>query len=171
MYKLVVIFCDISIYKMKHAQVIFRHNKKRLFFAYSWRQILGKTWRLQLRNHSNCVKRINKKTHALQGCIPVGCVPPACWLYPSMHCWGSVPAQGGLPGLGRVPAPGGVPTGGVYLPVGGTCLERVYLPRGVYLPGGYLPRYSPTPCKQNDWQTGVKTNLRKLRLRAVKMKK
>ena len=37
MYKLVVITCDISIYKKKHAQVIFRHNKKktilRIFMA------------------------------------------------------------------------------------------------------------------------------------------
>ena len=29
-----------------------------------------------------------------QECIPVGCVPPACWLYPNMYC-GGVSAQGG----------------------------------------------------------------------------
>ena len=47
-----------------------------------------------------------------QECIPAGCVPPACWPYPSMHCTGvcvhpsmhwalgclprGVPAQGGV---------------------------------------------------------------------------
>ena len=35
-----------------------------------------------------------------QECIPVGCVPPACWPYPSMHCLG-VSAHGpGGRGLG-----------------------------------------------------------------------
>ena len=29
----------------------------------------------------------------IQECIPVGCVPPACWPYPSMHCAGGcIPA-------------------------------------------------------------------------------
>ena len=40
---------------------------------------------------------------------------------------------------------------GVYLP-GGVIAQGV----GVYLPGMYLPRYSPLR-EQNDWQTGVKT--------------
>ena len=102
-----------------------------------------------------------------QKCFPVGCVPPACWPYPSMHyvrgmyppggdctCLGGirareVPAQGGVPAW-EVPAlgvylpkgylPGAVPARGVPA-WGGTC-QGVYLPGG-YLLGGYLPRYSP----------------------------
>ena len=46
-----------------------------------------------------------------QECIPVGCVPPACWLYPSMLC-----PRGGV-------CPGGVCPGGVC---------RGGLPRGVW---------------------------------------
>ena len=87
-----------------------------------------------------------------QDCIPVWCVPPAFWPYPSMHCtgelgwglhaWGGgvpaegvgVPAQGVyLPGWylpGEVYLLGVVPSGGMYLPDG------VYLPRGMYLPRG-----------------------------------
>ena len=45
-----------------------------------------------------------------QECIPVGCVPPACWPYPSMHCTG---------GRGCIPActgQGGVCPGGVCIP-------------------------------------------------------
>ena len=115
-----------------------------------------------------------------QECIRVGCVPPACWLYPSMHCWG-VYLPRGVPAWGvylprAVPArgyylPGDVPARG-YLPRGCTCpggctCLGVYLPgsvpaqggvpawgctcRRVYLPGGYLPRSSP-PCIQNDRQ-------------------
>ena len=113
---------------------------------------------------------IQRETIPEQECIPVGCVPPACWPYPSMHCrgvylprvvyvpWGCT-CPGGLPAQG-----GGVPAQGGYLPRGGgvpawgcTC-QGVYLPRGwctclggvsargctcpgVYLPGGgYLPR-------------------------------
>ena len=29
-----------------------------------------------------------------QECIPVGCVPPACWPYPSMHCLGGCLPRG-----------------------------------------------------------------------------
>ena len=79
---------------------------------------------------------------------------------PSMRCFG-----------GGVPA-GGVLAQGVYLPggylPGGTCPEwgGVYLPGG----GGGVPVQVLPHCEQNDWQTGVKHNLRKLRLRAVKIK-
>ena len=37
------------------------------------------------------------------------------------------------------------------LTIGG---RGVYLPMGVYLPGGYLPRYSPPPW--TEWQKGAK---------------
>ena len=33
----------------------------------------------------------------VQVCIPVGCVPPACWPYPSMHCTGGCLTRGCLP--------------------------------------------------------------------------
>ena len=53
-----------------------------------------------------------KKLARKQECIPVGCVPPACWLYPSIHEGVCLPngvfAQGGLcPSMqfGRHPAP------------------------------------------------------------------
>ena len=50
----------------------------------------------------------------IQECIPVGCVPPACWPYPRMHCagggglcQGGVSAQGGcvsvFPGVADPP--------------------------------------------------------------------
>ena len=98
-------------------------------------------------------------SHQKQECIPVGCVPPACWTYLSMHCWVGCTCSRGCTCPGGVPAPGG-----------GTC-PRVYLPRGCTCPGGtcpggYLPRGLPAqagtypgtpPCEQNDWQTGVKT--------------
>ena len=92
--------------------------------------------------------------------IPVGCVPPACWPYPSMHWWGVCTCPGECTCLG------------VYLPRGCTCLggvpaQRGYLPGGCTCPGGctwpgsvparggvpargvYLPR-SPPPREQND---------------------
>ena len=68
-----------------------------------------------------------------QDCIPVGCVPPACWPYlPACSalggvCSGGVPALGDVPGLGGVPAPGGCTwSGGVSSP-GGVCSWGVYL--------------------------------------------
>ena len=112
-----------------------------------------------------------------QECIPVGCVPPACWPYPSMHavhgwgctCLGGVPAwEGGVPAhrgcicLGAVPArgylPGGVPAWGAYLPRGGTCpggciCQGGVPARGMYLPGGTcLGGTCPDtpPCRQTD---------------------
>ena len=48
-----------------------------------------------------------------QECIPVGCLPPAFWPYPSMHCPGGVSARGYLPG-------GYLPRGGVF--PGGMCI-------------------------------------------------
>ena len=65
-----------------------------------------------------------------QECIPVGCVPPACWPYPSMHWAGfffpSMHWTGGcLPrgGLSEGVCLGGVCPGG--------CLPRECLPRGM----------------------------------------
>ena len=61
-----------------------------------------------------------------QECIPVGCVPPACWPYhplvdhiPACIARG-VPA-GGCTCPGGCTCQGGVPVGGVYLPEGCTC--------------------------------------------------
>ena len=76
-----------------------------------------------------------------QECIPVGCVPPACWL----SAWGCLPggcvclglsAQGGV-------CPGGISAGGSAQ--GGVC-------------------HTPLWTDRHLW----KHNLRKLRLRAVK---
>ena len=39
-----------------------------------------------------------------QECIPVGCVPPACWLYPSMHCEGGCVFQHALGRAMCIPA-------------------------------------------------------------------
>ena len=68
-------------------------------------------------------------------------------------CLGVVPGPRGCTCLGGVPGPRGVPAWGVYLVLGGTWSQGVYLPRGVYLvwgrctwsrgEGEYLPRYSP----------------------------
>ena len=61
-----------------------------------------------------------------QECIPMGCVLPACWLYPSMHCTGGV-----------------CPGQGVWLGVSAQwgCLPRGCLPRGVSASG---PRGYPS---------------------------
>ena len=37
---------------------------------------------IQGKQEENCIADMMKK----QDCIPVGCVPTACWPYPSMHC-------------------------------------------------------------------------------------
>ena len=78
-----------------------------------------------------------------EACIPVGCVPPACWLYPSMHCAEAVSARRGV-----------FPEGVCFW----ASEQRRCLPRGVCL-GGVCPGVcvADTPCEQNDWQTGVKT--------------
>ena len=88
---------------------------------------------------------------------------PVC---PSMHCSGVYLVLGGY-------LPEGVlGPGGMYLVLGGvparggTCQGSVPA-RGVYLPGGYLPRYFH-PCGQNSWHTLLKIlPCPKLRLRAV----
>ena len=115
------------------------------------------------------------------------CVLPVS---PSMHCPpGGVPARGGFtcqgvscqggvpPGRGRTCPWGGCTCEGVYLwggvPVRGCTCEGVYLPWGCTCPGSvpaqgrYLPRYSPMN-RMTDRQV-LKHNLRKLRLRAVKI--
>ena len=86
--------------------------------------------------HRNCFSHVMAHTRCTrpgqgqggrnrkQECIPVGCVPPACWPYPSMHCSRGCTCPGG-------------------------CTSQ-----GVYLPGGYLPGYSPL---WTEWQTRVKT--------------
>ena len=111
-----------------------------------------------------------------QDCIPVGCVPPACWPY-ALH-------RGGVPGPGGVLGPGGCTwSGGVPRPGGCTWSRGVYLvpggvpglggctwswggvsgPQGVPGPGGcqVLPPWT-------EWQTGAKIlPFPKLRLRTV----
>ena len=104
--------------------------------------------------------RNSKKHSTEQECIPIGCVPPACWLY-LPAC--TAPGGGGyLPGeylprgctcLGGVPAQVGVPEQGVYLPRGWTCpggvpAQGVDLPRGCTCPGGgtCLGGYLPGGC-------------------------
>ena len=77
-----------------------------------------------------------------QECIPVGCLPPAFWPYPSMHCRGEC-------------LPGGICPGGVYP---GGCL-----PRGYVYPSMQWDR----PLLWTDRHLW-KHNLRKLRLRVVK---
>ena len=95
-------------------------------------------------------------TEWTQECIPVGCVPPACWPYPSMH-WAVV---GCLPGGGL--CPGDVWSGGCMLrgvgvyPRGGCLSGGGCLPRGVLQTPPRTETDTP-PCEQNDWQTGVKT--------------
>ena len=105
-----------------------------------------------------------------QECIPVGCVPPACSAYPSMHCsWeGYLPR--GCTCLGDVPV-WGCTCWGVYLlrgcicsggvPAWGCTCQGVYLTRWGCLPaqGGYLPRRGTCPqvLPRMDRQTPVKT--------------
>ena len=111
-----------------------------------------------------------------QECIPVGCVPPACWPYRPLV--DRIPAciAGGVP-AGGCTCPAGCTCQGVYLPGWCTCQEGVpargvYLPRGCTCPGGvpargsgvyllgvYLPRgvpargvYLPRGCTcQGEW--------------------
>ena len=113
-----------------------------------------------------------------QECIPVGCVTPACWPYPCMHCAAGCVS---LDALGRACVCSGQ----------GVCLPRGFLPRGCLpkgclaggcLAGGCLPRRSVCPgwvcipvCNGADTpspvdrQTPVKHNFRKLNFRAVKI--
>ena len=73
--------------------------------------------------------RIVKGKTKKQECIPVGCVPPACWPYPSMHWAGEGVSQHAL-------------GGGCLL--GGVCC-------GVSARGDWQ-----TPSLWTEWQTGVK---------------
>ena len=74
---------------------------------------------------------------------------------PSMHCAGGLSAPGG------VSAPrGGVCSWGWCLFLGGVCSQGGLL-------SSHALRQTCPACEQNDWQTGVKPNLRKLRFRAV----
>ena len=99
-----------------------------------------------------------------QECIPVGCAPPACWPYPSMHWAGGCVSQHAL---GRGYLLEGVPAWVVW---GCTCPEGWCTCLGVYLPGGvpawgvYLPSWclsqhamGQTPPPPVDRQTPVKT--------------
>ena len=122
-----------------------------------------------------------------QECIPVGCVPPACWSYPSMHCMAGCVSQHAL---GRGVSAWGVSAQGVFawgylprgwLPWGGVCLwSGGGVSAGEGLPGGCLPlvhwggvsqhamgQAPPLWTDRHLW----KHNLRKLRfrLRAVKI--
>ena len=90
-----------------------------------------------------------------QECIPVECLPPACWPYPSMHC-----GRGGTRPRG-VYLPGRYLPWGVYLPQDGTCQGGCTCLGGV--PAQVLPLLW---TDRHLW----KHNLRKLHLRAVKMK-
>ena len=140
-------------------------------------------------------------TTSKQDCIPVGCVPPACWPYLPEY-------RGGVPGPGGCTWSRGVSALGVYLVLGGWCLlPGVYLVWGVYLVlGVYLIRgctwsvggvpvpgewctwsrgvylvwggllqvqgVSGTPPLWTEWQTGAKIlPCPKLRLRAVKIQR
>ena len=112
-------------------------------------------------------------------CVPVGCVPPACWPYPSMYCRGRGVPAGGVPAGGctcggctcRGCTCQGCTCQGVYLqwegvpalgvgdvPAGGCALPRGCVPAS----GGtcqcwYLPRddlVSPT-LTQWPWYSNL----------------
>ena len=78
-------------------------------------------WGSGLADHNEDIL-IKCKQTMKQECIPVWCIPPACWPFPCMHCdQGDVPARG------------------VYLPGGCTCLWSWgwgCLLRGCLLTGG-----------------------------------
>ena len=104
----------------------------------------------------------NKYTQ--QDCIPVGCVPPALWLY-LLACsagGGCLFLGGGVCSLG-VSAPGGVCSCKVSAP-GGVCSWR-----GVSAPGGGVSQHALRqipPCEQNHTRLW-KHNLAPTSLRAV----
>ena len=72
---------------------------------------------------------------AKQECIPVGCVLPAYWPYPSMHCAGGCLPLGGVYPWRCLPR--GVSAHWGCLPRG--CLPGGCLPKGVSAQGGCLP--------------------------------
>ena len=129
-----------------------------------------------------CKREINSK----QDCIPVGCIPPACWPYlPACTAQGGAWSQG-VSALGGcllqgecllwggvcsrgVPAPGwGLPLGGCLLLGGGVCAQVVPGPGGVGWGGIPACTEVDPPCEQNSWHTLLKIlPCPKLRLRAV----
>ena len=94
----------------------------------------------------------------------MGCVPSACWPYPSMH-WGGCLPGGCLPR--RVVCPGGfLPRVGVYP---GVVYPERCLPGGLSISGlGGVSQHAlgQTPPRWTDKHLW-KPNLRKLHLRAI----
>ena len=94
---------------------------------------------------------VKNRPHQKQECIPVGCVPPACWPYPSMHRVGVVyPSMHWAGGV----CPGGVCRG---------CLPSGVCPGGS-AGGGSAWGVTDThqtrgrhPLLWTEWQIGVKT--------------
>ena len=93
-------------------------------------------------------------------------------VFPSMHCGGGMSDTGGSATGGMSATrgvcllPGVSPTGGVSATRGGVSATGM----GVCYWGG-IPACTEagTPSPWTEWQTGVKHNLRKLRLRVVKI--
>ena len=90
---------------------------------------------------------INSNIIIKQDCIPVGCIPSACWPYlPACTAQGGVCLlRGGLL-LGGL-LQGGLLLGGVYFP-GGVCFQRVWYPS---------MHWGRPPHPWTEWQTRVKT--------------
>ena len=92
-----------------------------------------------------------------QDCIPVGCVPPACWTYlPACTAPGGA-CSWGVSTPGRCLRPGG--WGCLPLVLGGSAPRGIpasgrggLLPGGCLLPGGMYPsmQWGRPPCRQND---------------------
>ena len=97
-------------------------------FAY---RTMWLTWKNMWNQIRYSVYLMSLNRYASQECIPMGCVLPACWPYPSMHC-----AGGCLPG--EVSAYGVSAQGGwCLLRVGGVCPGWVVSAQGGWcLPGG-----------------------------------
>ena len=113
------------------------------------------------------MKKIKEQAKKIkeQDCIPVGCVPSACYPYlPACTVPGGVCSWGGLL-MGWMSAPkgivcshvGGVPGPGPRgMSAPGRCLLwGRFAPRGpASVPGGCIPAYNGAdpPCEQNDRQ-------------------
>ena len=96
---------------------------------------------------------VQLKHKITQECIPVGCVPPACWPYPSMHWVGegvypSTHWAGGVSDWG-VSVQGGICLGCLT----GGCLPRGYLPRRVSAKGVSAKGVSARGVSAWGWQT------------------
>ena len=109
-----------------------------------------------------------------QECIPVECVPPACWPYPSMHWAGfffpACTGQGGAC-LGQVclrVSAWGVSAQGVVCP-GSVCPEGCVSAKGLGVWQTHSPRPEADTPLWTEWQTGVKHYLAATSLRAVIM--